>query len=119
MLSSSTAISSRIDADQREPLPGLRGDEERERNAERERDQLLAERGFGFARGTNPVPGMTVARSRRCKEARSASAAPLIYSPAAAGSGFALAARSALSNSASRKASSIACSALSRGSHSV
>jgi hypothetical protein len=41
------------------------------------------------------------------------------HKPAATCSGFVFPARSALSNSASRKASSIACSALSRGSHSV
>ena len=41
------------------------------------------------------------------------------YNPAATCKGFVSAALPALSNSASRKASSIACSALSRGSHSV
>ncbi len=41
------------------------------------------------------------------------------YSPATAGSGCALPARSFLSRSASRNASSIACSALSRGSQTV
>jgi hypothetical protein len=41
------------------------------------------------------------------------------YSPAAAGSGMARPRRSFLSNSASRKASSVDCSALSRGSQKV
>src|SRR3982751_689250 len=44
------------DANQREALPGERRNEEGERNAERKRDQLLAERGFGSSRGLQPAP---------------------------------------------------------------
>ena len=44
---------------------------------------------------------------------------PRSHNPAAADSGRTLAARSSLSSSASRNARSIACSALSRGSHTV
>ena len=50
------ASSSRIDADQREALPGERRDEEGERQRYRERDQFLAKRGFGSRGGFEPGP---------------------------------------------------------------
>ena len=61
-----------------------------------------------FAAAFSPRHELSVARHIRriCAPAR-----PRRYNPAAAWSGVALAARSALSRSASRKASSIACSA--------
>src|SRR3954471_6733963 len=44
------------DAYQREALPGERRDEPSERNAERKRDQLFAERGFGSCGNLQPAP---------------------------------------------------------------
>ena len=71
-------------ADQRETLPGERRDEEGERNAHRERDQLLAERGFRARGGFEPGPGIERGaphakhgRSPSAKRARECRARPL------------------------------------------
>ncbi len=58
VFSSSTTRTKHHDADQRQPLPGRVGNEERERHGQEERDQLLAKGLLAARRGEQAVPGI-------------------------------------------------------------